>query len=145
MVEWAHRFECPVLLHEADREWVMRDDPAIEFWSGETRSPGEGLTLLRLGGHFAGATVLHSDAGVLFAGDVVQVIPDVAWVSFMYSYPNYIPLPEAEVRRIADALAPHTFDHIYGAWWGTVIGPDGQGIVQRSADRYIDALHGKLP
>ena len=36
MVEWAHRFDCPVLLHEDDREWVMRDDPALEFWSGET-------------------------------------------------------------------------------------------------------------
>jgi hypothetical protein len=146
MVEWAHRFECPVLLHEADREWVMRPDPAIEFWSGETLPAGDGLTLLRLGGHFAGGTVLHSaDAGVLFSGDIVQVIPDRAWVSFMYSYPNLIPLPESEVRRIADTLAPYPFERIFGAWWGTVVPSDGAGIVQRSADRYIDALHGKLP
>ena len=27
MVEWAHRFDCPVLLHEDDREWVMRAGP----------------------------------------------------------------------------------------------------------------------
>ena len=42
MVEWAHRFDCPVLLHEADREWVMRDDPTLEFWSGETYDLGAG-------------------------------------------------------------------------------------------------------
>src|SRR3712207_5416916 len=36
MVEWAHRFRCPVRLHTADARWVMRPDPAIEPWDGET-------------------------------------------------------------------------------------------------------------
>ena len=36
MVEWAHAFDAPVWLHEGDREWVMRPDPAIRFWSGAT-------------------------------------------------------------------------------------------------------------
>src|SRR3954447_6709944 len=61
MVEWAHRFDCPILLHEDDREWVMRPDSSIVFWSGETHALGEGVTLVRLGGHFAGGTVLHRD------------------------------------------------------------------------------------
>ena len=30
MIEWAQRFECPIYLHAADTEWVMRPDPAIE-------------------------------------------------------------------------------------------------------------------
>ena len=144
MVEWAHRFECPVVVHEADREWVMRPDPSIELWSGDTRDLGEGLTLIRCGGHFAGGTVLHR-AGDLLCGDIVQVIPDRAWVSFMYSYPNLIPLPEAAIRAILAALEPFDYERIYGAWWGTVIPRDGKGIVRRSAQRYIDALHGKLP
>jgi hypothetical protein len=144
MVEWAHRFDCPVLLHEADREWVMREDPAIQFWSGETHQLGEDLTLIRCGGHFAGGTVLHRP-GDLLSGDIVQVIPDRAWVSFMYSYPNHIPLPEVLVRAIATALAPYPFDRIFGAWWGTVIPQDGSAMVRRSAQRYIDALNGKLP
>jgi hypothetical protein len=144
MVEWAHRFDCPVLLHEDDREWVMRPDPSISFWSGETHALGEGVTLLRLGGHFAGGTVLHRD-GMLLSGDIVQVIPDRAHVSFMYSYPNLIPLPAATVRDIAARLEPYAFDSLYGAWWGTVIGGDAHAIVQRSAARYIDALQGKLP
>src|SRR4051794_23166417 len=145
MVEWAHRFECPVLLHEDDREWVMRDDPALEFWSGETHSLGDGLTLIRCGGHFAGGTVLHRASGDLLCGDIVQVIPDRAWVSFMYSFPNHIPLPESAIRSIESALEPYDFDRLYGAWWGTVIASDGKGIVRRSAQRYVDALNGKLP
>jgi hypothetical protein len=145
MVEWAHRFECPVLLHEADREWIMRPDDAIELWSGETRELGDGLTLVRCGGHFAGGTVLHSADGTLLSGDIVQVIPDRSHVSFMYSYPNLIPLPEAEIRRIVSALEPFAYERILGAWWGTVVPRDGRAVVERSAARYMSALAGKLP
>jgi hypothetical protein len=59
MVEWAHRLDCPVWLHADDAEWVLRPDPAIELWEGETRDLGDGLTLIRGGGHFAGGTMLH--------------------------------------------------------------------------------------
>ncbi|MDA0164018.1 hypothetical protein OM076_27345 [Solirubrobacter ginsenosidimutans] len=144
MVEWAHRFDCPVWLHSDDRAWAMREDPKLRFWSGETHDLGDGLTLIRCGGHFAGGTVLHR-AGDLLAGDIVQVIPDRAWVSFMYSFPNFIPLGESEIRSIEAALEPFAFERIYGAWWGTVIPRDGKGIVQRSAQRYVDALNGNLP
>jgi hypothetical protein len=146
MVEWAHRFECPVLLHRDDAEWIMRPDPAIELWDGETREFG-GLTLLRLGGHFRGGTVLHrpDGAGTLLPGDIVQVIPDREWVSFMYSYPNLIPLPAAEVERMAGALEPFAFEAIQGAWWGTTVPRDGKGVVRRSARRYVRALAGDMP
>jgi len=133
-----------VLLHRDDADWIMRPDHAIELWEGETRELG-GLTLLRLGGHFAGATVLHrpDGDGTLLSGDVVQVIPDREWVSFMYSYPNLIPLPAAEVQRMAAALEPYAFERIQGAWWGTTISSDGSAIVQRSAERYVRALKGE--
>jgi hypothetical protein len=144
MVEWAHRFDCPVLLHEDDREWVMRPDDSIRFWSGESHELAEGLTLLRLGGHFAGGTVLHGE-GMLLSGDIVQAIPDRSHVGFMYSYPNLIPLPAATVEDMAARLRPYAFDTLYGAWWGTVIGPGADAIVQRSAARYVEALQGNLP
>ena len=148
MVEWAHRFGCPIHLHEDDAEWIMRPDPAVELWSGETLDLGDGLTLIRCGGHFAGGTVLHwpggaAGAGVLLTGDIVQVIPDRRFVGFMYSYPNLVPLPDAAVRAIAAKLEPLTFEQIYGAWWGTMI-PDGHAAVQRSAERYARALYGEL-
>ena len=146
MVEWAHRFGCPVHLHADDREWIMRPDPAIELWDGETLALGDGLTLIRCGGHFAGGTVLHvAGEDALLSGDIVQVIPDRGWVGFMYSYPNLIPLPAEAVERIAAALEPYAFEQIYGAWWDRVVRRDGSAIVQRSAERYVRALRGELP
>jgi glyoxylase-like metal-dependent hydrolase (beta-lactamase superfamily II) len=55
MVEWSRAFgDVPIYLHAADRDSIMRTDPAIEFWEGETRSLHDGLTLIRCGGHFDG-------------------------------------------------------------------------------------------
>jgi glyoxylase-like metal-dependent hydrolase (beta-lactamase superfamily II) len=143
MVEWAERFRCPVHLHADDAEWIMRPSPAISLWSGETLQLGGGLTLIRCGGHFAGGTVLHvADRRALLSGDIVQVIPDRRFVSFMYSYPNLIPLPEASIRTIVDALEPYEFHTIHGAWWGTLVGAHGSRVVRRSADRYVRALRG---
>ncbi len=147
MVEWAHAFDCPVYLHADDARWVMREDAAVEFWEGEERDVGDDLTLLRLGGHFAGGTVMHVDrgSGLLLSGDIVQVIPDRRHVSFMYSYPNLVPLAEPEVRRIAEKLSGYRFDRILGAWWDTLVPQDGHTVVQRSAQRYIRALRGQYP
>ncbi len=146
MVEWSRVFGgVPIYLHGADREWVMRSDPAIVFWSGEMHEVGDGLTLLRLGGHFPGGTVLHwaggaEGAGALFTGDILQVVADRRWVSFMYSYPNLIPLPAHEVTRMAAAVEPFAFERLYGAWWGRCILEDAKGAVRRSAARYLAAL-----
>jgi glyoxylase-like metal-dependent hydrolase (beta-lactamase superfamily II) len=141
MVEWAHAFGCPIWLHEADRKWVMRPDPHVRFWEGERNELGGGLTLIRCGGHFEGGQVLHwADRQALLAGDIVQVIPDRRYVSFMYSYPNLIPLPPSKIEAVATALAPFAFDTIYGAWWDRVIERDGSAVVRRSADRYIRAV-----
>jgi hypothetical protein len=145
IVEWAERFDATILLHADDRRWVMRPSPRIEHWRGETKDLGEGLALVRCGGHFAGGQVLHVEPRrALLSGDIVQVIPDRAWVSFMYSYPNLIPLPGEAVQRIAQALEPFSFDTIHGAWWGRLVPRDGAGVVRRSADRYVRALAGEL-
>ncbi len=57
MVEWADRFDACILLHEADRQWVMRPSPNIVFWSGDRLHLSDDLEPIRLGGHFAGGTV----------------------------------------------------------------------------------------
>jgi glyoxylase-like metal-dependent hydrolase (beta-lactamase superfamily II) len=141
MVEWAQRFDCPVFLHADDREWAMRRDPRLEFWEGEQLELKPGLNLIRLGGHYAGGTVLHWAAGsALLAGDIVQVIPDRNWVSFMWSYPNLIPLPPETVLEIAEKLEPWEFDKIVGAWFDRTVPGDGKAIVRRSAARYARAV-----
>lgn len=145
MIEWAERFQAPVYLHEADQQWVMRPDERIMFWSGETHALPGGLTLVRLGGHFAGGTVLHwpqgaEGRGVLLSGDIITVVGDRAWVSFMYSYPNLIPLPAREIQRIRETIAPYPFEHLYAAWFERVVRADASAAVQRSAERYIKAI-----
>jgi hypothetical protein len=149
MVEWAHRFDCLIHLHAADARWVMRPDAAIEHWDGDTLELGEGLTLIRGGGHFPGGTMLHwaggaGGAGALLSGDIIQVIPDRSHVGFMWSYPNLVPLPEATVRSIAAAVEPFPYDAIYGAWWDTVIAAGARAVVERSVERYGRALRGEL-
>jgi hypothetical protein len=145
MIEWSHAFDAPVYLHTADRQWVMRPNLAIEFWDGETKALWDGLTLIRGGGHFAGGTMLHWPAGansqgVLLSGDIIQVVSDRRYVSFMYSYPNLIPLPVHKVKQVVNAVEPFAFERIYGAWWGRVIKADGKTAVARSAKRYIQAI-----
>ena len=63
MIEWSQAFNAPIYLHAADRRWVMRPEPSIIFWDGETRPVISDLTLIRCGGHFSGGTVLHWPAG----------------------------------------------------------------------------------
>ena len=143
VIEWSRALGgVPVYLHAADEQWIMRPDAAIRLWDGETMSLGPGMTLVRCGGHFEGATVLHwaegaAGRGCLLAGDVVQVAEDRRHVSFMYSYPNYIPLGPGAVRRILGALEPFAYDQIFGAWWGRNILVGARQAVARSAARYL--------
>ena len=145
MVDWAERLDARVLLHEADRQWIMRPSNRIELWSGDELALSDSLRLVNLGGHFPGGTVclwMHGPdgAGALLSGDIVQVVPDREWASFMWSYPNLIPLPPREVARIRDRVAEMSFDRVIGAWWDRIMDGDARTKVLRSADRYIRAL-----
>ncbi|MFD9885891.1 MBL fold metallo-hydrolase [Streptomyces alboflavus] len=139
MVEWAHAFDAPVHLHEADRQWVGRPDPAVRFWSGRTLQLTDEVTLINPGVHFPGSAVLHWSAGdgALFTGDVVNVCPDNRWVTLMYSYANHIPERPHAVRAAADLLAGYRFERIYGAWWHRVVTSQGNEVLARSVERYL--------
>ena len=144
MVEWARAFDCPIHLHAADRRWVMRGDPRIHFWDGETRRLLPGVTLIRAGGHFAGGTVLHwrdgaGGRGAMLSGDILQVTPD-HHASFMWSFPNYLPLSRGPVERLAHAIKPFAFETVYGAFWHSIIPRDGSAVLVRSVARYLEAL-----
>lgn len=144
IVEWGYAFNVPVYLHAADQQWVMRPDPVINFWDGETCPLNSSITLIRCGGHFEGSSVLHwsggaDGKGVLLTGDTIYVVADQRYVSFMRSYPNLIPLPVSKVRRIVQAVEPFAFDRIYNGF-GRVVTRDGKASVSRSAERYIRAI-----
>jgi hypothetical protein len=147
-VEWAEALDIPIYIHEDDRRWVVRPSEHIQFWSGEVLRLSQDLTLHRLGGHFKGGTVLHWSSGdegrgALLTGDIIQVVPDRKWVSFMYSYPNLIPLPAKKVEEMAVKVADLEFARIYNAFH-RIIPEDAKESVKRSAERYIAALEGRL-
>jgi glyoxylase-like metal-dependent hydrolase (beta-lactamase superfamily II) len=146
MADWSEAFGgVPVYLHGDDRQWVTRQLPAITFWSGESHRLSDDITLVRTGGHFAGATVMHWCAGAegrgaLLTGDVAMVAMDRQSVSFMYSFPNYIPLNAESVEAIARAVEPLAFDRIYGAWWGRNIATGAKAVFDASVRRYLAAI-----
>jgi len=146
VADWSDAFGgVPIYLHGDDRAFVTRPHPAIVPWSGETLRISAEIQLLRASGHFAGGTMLHWRAGAegkgaLLVGDIAMVTMDRRFVSFMYSYPNYIPQGAATVRRIAEVVAPLAFDRVYGAWWDRNIASGGKAAFAASVTRYLAAI-----
>ena len=146
MVDWSRALGgVPIYLNARDREWVMRQDPAVRYWDGAALGIAPGVTLVHCGGHFAGSTVLHWAAGggglgALLTGDTIMVNQDRRTVSFMYSYPNLIPLNAAAVQRIADAVEPYEFEQVFGGWFGKNVLEGGKQAVRYSARRYLRAI-----
>lgn len=145
LAEWSHAFDAPVYLHANDRAWVQRPDPAIVFWEGETHTLLDGVTLIHCGGHFPGSSVLHWAAGAeghgaLLTADTLYVVEDRRYVTFMYSYPNAIPLPARAIQQIVAAVEPFPFERVYSGWPERVVQVDGKGAVARSAERYLRAI-----
>jgi len=99
---------------------------------------------------FEGYQVLHWPAGAegrgaLMAGDQPQICMDPKQVSFMYSYPNFIPLNGTQIRHIMECLDPLAYDRIYGAFFvrgKRIVPTKGKEVVRRSADRYLRAISG---
>jgi hypothetical protein len=148
MVEWSRAFGgVPIHLHAADRDWVMRPDPAIEFWDGETLTLLPDVTMVRGGGHFPGGSMLHwakgaGGRGVLCTSDIATVATSRRILTFMYSYPNFIPLPANKVKGIAAAVAPFRFDTIYGHYFDRVVASGGEEMMKKSVARYLAAIDG---
>jgi len=146
MVEWSRAFgNAPIRLHASNERWIMRPDPVVEFWDEETHQLNQGVTLYCCGGHYTGSTVLRwsegaEGLGVLLTSDTLYVAKDRRHVSFMYSFPNYIPLSGSVVDSIVDKVAPLKFDRIYGHFAGQIISTNAKTAVQRSAERYKKAI-----
>jgi len=146
MVEWSDALGgVPILIHAADARWIARRSPRLVLWTGLRRQIAPGLQLVHCGGHFPGSAVLHwregaNGRGALFAGDALQVTRDGQHVSFMYSYPNLIPLSPDAVRHIAASIADLEFDDVHGFTWGRNIIGGGKAAVARSVARYLAAI-----
>ena len=145
-VEWSIALGgVPVLVSEADADWVQRPDPAIKTWSGRYEV-APGLTLHQVGGHFPGSAVVHWAAGaggrgVLLVSDTIHANPDRSSVTFLRSYPNRIPLSPAVVERVTGAVTRLPFDRLYDNF-GRTIETGAAAAVSDSADRYCRWVRG---
>ena len=139
IVEWSDAFEnVPVYIHSLDAEWLGRKSNSIVLWQEDRLQLWNGMQLVRTGGHFPGASILYTpqQEGILFTGDTIQVSPDLKTVSFMYSYPNMIPLPKKDIIGIRNSVKSLRFNSVYGAF-GHYIRSGAKNCVDYSIERYL--------
>lgn len=153
---WSAAFDdCPVYVSAPDEQWLgLRPANTVVWGGGHAADPADGgeieivpgVRASQPGGHFPGSVVVHWTApdgrGVLFTGDTIGTVADPRWVTFMRSFPNWMPLSGAVVRRIADHVERYDFDRIYGNFGGCVP-QDAAAAVRRSAERYADWVEGR--
>ncbi len=171
-LEWSAAFDdAPVYVSRADADWVQRRHRGAAASSGAGTSgagtssdtaaargpiveydgqiePLPGVVVRQVGGHFPGSSIAvwrspDDGAGVFLGGDTISPVVRTGWVTFMRSFPNYLPLSAAVVRRMADAVADLDFDRMYGNF-GQRLLSGGQAAVEESAQRYIAWVSGEF-
>ena len=160
-ITWSKAFgDVPIHLQALDKDWVTRPDERYEgkgpqyiFWEGDIcifGSMSAFLKVVRLGGHFSSSSVLLVESsaedgkGIMFTGDTILPVPHGRWCSFMYSFPNLLPLPAFVVEEIkAKVEELPNFDRLYGPFTTSSIVGNAKEAVLESAQRYLDSLEGK--
>ena len=148
MLEWSVALGgVPIYLHEADEDWVSFDSPYLRFWDGDRFPLTDAIDLVHLPGHFEGSSGLlwkngPRPGGSLFPGDAIQIGMDRRIASFMYSYPNAIPLGRKSLARLKAKVDPLAFSDLYGSFEGKEMIGDAKERVEASFARYEAALEG---
>lgn len=157
-ITWSKAFgDAPIYLQAFDKDWVTRPDeryegkgPRYMFWEGDVfYFRGVSVEVVRLGGHFISSSVLlvkssaEDRKGIMFTGDTILPVPHGRWCSFMYSFPNLLPLPSFIVEEIkAKVVKLPDFDRLYGPFTTSSIVGNAKEAVLESAQRYLDSLAG---
>jgi hypothetical protein len=140
MNQWSARFNCPVFIHAKDKDWVFNRGDQITLWEGEQKHLWDEISLVNLGGHFPGSSILHAKqsppGGMVLTGDTVLASADNKHISAMYSYPNRIPLPVKEVNSLMSRLATLGFERLYSAFPNLGIKENVKDILRSSIARY---------
>jgi glyoxylase-like metal-dependent hydrolase (beta-lactamase superfamily II) len=140
MKMWAEAFNCKIYIHEKDKEWIVNGGSFIELWNGSNIQLWDELSLHNIGGHFEGSSVIEipwmSENGTLLIGDTMYLSPSMKHFATMRSYPNRIPLPFSEIKRIEKRLEEINFDTIYGFYSYQNVEKNAREIVKQSFDRY---------
>ncbi|KAK9458364.1 beta-lactamase-like protein [Dipodascopsis uninucleata] len=150
-IEWAHAFNCPVYISDLDKDFVSRfDDELQKFYTSKKVHLADDITLLRAGGHFPGSAVLNYNDEHLLVADTVGVAlsgmgdrdrqPGTISFTFMWSYPNMIPLSPDEVLEIWKTLSSISFNTVHSGWWGKNVTPNAKERVLESAQMFVRAM-----
>jgi hypothetical protein len=161
-LDWADEFDCPVYISAEDEQWVSRKDTnnRRRLIKGSTQEIAPGITAIKVGGHFPGSLVLHWKKSLFLADSLVTQpvclrpghsitplilivsksalyhvdrLPETISYTFMWSIPNMIPLPPADLYKMWRALRPFEFEQTHGAFMGQdVYDPNVKGRILAS-------------
>lgn len=140
MNEWAEIFNCPIYIHQNDEQWIFNKSKQVRLWSNTEKELWDGITLINVGGHFPGSSILHvpflSKEGTILCGDTFYISPSKKHAAVMYSYPNRIPLSIQEVQRIKNQMRNIQFDTIHGFYDYQNIYSIAKHIIEHALDKY---------
>lgn len=141
MNEWAEVFDCPVYIHKNDEAHITVRSSHIRTWEGEEMELWDGMKIICIGGHFEGSSILHvpflSKEGTIICGDTLFLSPSKKHFSAVYSSPNRIPLPLAEMRRIKNRFDNIPFDSFYGYIKTQNLQEGVKGVLETSMAKYV--------
>jgi hypothetical protein len=141
MNDWATTFNCPIYIHKNDESYIVDRGENIKFWEGYKVDLFDDIAIHNIGGHFDGSSVLlipsMSKEGSMLTGDTMYLSPSMKHFAIMYSYPNRIPLPISELKRIEKRLNALDFDSIYGFYSYQNVMGNAKSILKMSFERYF--------
>jgi len=154
-LDWAAAFKCPIYLASDEQEWLCRTDTSNvrKFIDGPVGTAQEiipGVTAIKCGGHFPGSLVLHwASAKILCLADTIMTVPSglsfhksrqpgTNTYSFMWSYPNMIPLDPEALMGIWEAVKGFEFETTFGGFPGQdVRRKDARKLMLESAQNWV--------
>lgn len=141
MNDWAQTFDCPIYIHHTDEPFIVDKGGNIRLWQGDEKPLWNDLKIVNIGGHFTGSSVLMisgmGEKGTLLCGDTFYISPSKKHFAMMYSYPNRMPLPIAEIKRIKERFDTVSFDAVYGFYSYQNVLNNAKAILDSSIARYI--------
>lgn len=142
MNNWAETFNCPIYIHKKDEPFIMEKVENIILWEGDEVQILDDVKMINIGGHFEGSSILlipkMSPKGTMLCGDTMYLSPSKKHFAIMYSYPNRIPLPLSEIRRIKQRLNTISFDVIFGFYSYQNLTENAKKILNNSIERYLE-------
>ncbi|RSH77825.1 uncharacterized protein EHS24_002885 [Apiotrichum porosum] len=158
---WSRVLGVSLFINSEDRHWYQRDDDLkptdkVKFWNGK-QDIGPGVTLVQCGGHFPGSSVLFWDRaaepagaksadgsapaptnGLLLTADTIMVQPTQKGFTFMWSYPNMVPLEPIEMLKVVQSIQHLDYGAVSSAWPDRFVRHDAKKQMLESVAVYLD-------